>query len=945
MILDFKEIPQANKGTGEQDSFELFCRDLFSALDYPIIENPSRGADGKKDLIIQENFYSPITGNYTKKYIVSCKHLAPSGKSVKADSDEPNILSRIQRNDCDGFIGFYSTLPSSSLNIEIQNYVNNPLYRNLSFNIYDREKIESLVTENITNNKVELIFKRYFPKSYKAWMHSWHKLSQNDFEQTVNNDKVKEFYIGLPPSWRIVNDFTFRRDAFVKLIQVLEKNNICLITGAGGEGKSTFLMQIGVHYFNTFNYDVYYNDNPNDSIEIIFDYLKNKNNTLLLIDNANYSDKLVLFIQKVYLSNNIKLVLATRKNEWNAFLQMSKDSLIIKKYLIDSEIELGKLSKNELIELKKLLVKQDIISISTDIVIEQDRNFLLATMIAYTQGKPLKMILSDVVEKISNFTNKGFSEKAILALGIIVYMEHLPGINNKGIYCNDKMLFDILEVSRFDFMKIIDLIKGEAFIQPTKTHFITRNPIITDIFYSILYSENENRYLLEEDIVYSILKVCSAKRKDFDNFILSYIPQYYLKNGNIEFAKRLFEFVLTCGIFPESYNDILQEEIKQTDISETFSYNHFIERMKNLYYKDTTNYKLLTYWAKKEFEKKNFGAYELPFSCRWLFKQAYLLNPTFKEIYQLWSKLEKMCDNIGDVETENSVIWILNQSMIQAHDGASSREWANIEIEKKNFGDIKTPNSAIWILSKGIEKTNDASLYLSLANIEIEEKKLGDTKTPNSAILILSKGIEKTNDASLYLSWANIEIEEENLGDTKTPDSAIWILSKGIEKTNDACLYLSWANIEIEKKNLGDTKTPDSAIWILAKGIEMTNDQSLFPLMAYLEFRINNYGGINEKNSVRWLYYTHTTSFASITPIYSYIKWSVVEYYLKNKGDNTIKYSATYLINKAFEKSRFNYIEFWGLKFFSVDEFENYIIKYIEDNKTVVGLLGKVGNE
>lgn len=32
MVLDFKEIPQANIASGEQDTFELFARDFIGRL-------------------------------------------------------------------------------------------------------------------------------------------------------------------------------------------------------------------------------------------------------------------------------------------------------------------------------------------------------------------------------------------------------------------------------------------------------------------------------------------------------------------------------------------------------------------------------------------------------------------------------------------------------------------------------------------------------------------------------------------------------------------------------------------------------------------------------------------------------------------------------------------------------------------------------------------------
>jgi hypothetical protein len=113
MILNFKEIPQANLGNGQQDTFEFFSRDFLGIFGYEIIQNPDRWVDGKKDLIIHET-RKGLTGETKIKWLVSCKHHAHSGKSV-SDMDEPNILDRITVHNCDGFIGFYSIIPSTSL--------------------------------------------------------------------------------------------------------------------------------------------------------------------------------------------------------------------------------------------------------------------------------------------------------------------------------------------------------------------------------------------------------------------------------------------------------------------------------------------------------------------------------------------------------------------------------------------------------------------------------------------------------------------------------------------------------------------------------------------------------------------------------------------------------------------------------------------------------------
>jgi len=159
MTLDFKEIPQANEGSGLQDTFELFSRDFFEILGYEIIQHPDRGADGKKDLIIQETRIG-LSGTTKIKWLVSCKHYAHSGKSV-SDTDEPNILDRISVHNCDGFIGFYSTLPATSLGNNFEG-----LKKKTNIQSFDREQIEKILLETPQGLKLA---SRYFPKSLEQY--------------------------------------------------------------------------------------------------------------------------------------------------------------------------------------------------------------------------------------------------------------------------------------------------------------------------------------------------------------------------------------------------------------------------------------------------------------------------------------------------------------------------------------------------------------------------------------------------------------------------------------------------------------------------------------------------------------------------------------------------------------------------------------------------------
>jgi hypothetical protein len=151
--LDFKEIPEANSGSGLQDTFELFSRDFLQHLDLKVVEEPGRGADGGKDLIVEEQRNGAI-GTSTIRWLVSCKHFAHSGRSV-GGNDEINILERVSAAGCSGFFGFYSTIPSAALNTLLKS-------GKIETRILDHEAIEHALLRSPSGRQLA---ERYFPLS------------------------------------------------------------------------------------------------------------------------------------------------------------------------------------------------------------------------------------------------------------------------------------------------------------------------------------------------------------------------------------------------------------------------------------------------------------------------------------------------------------------------------------------------------------------------------------------------------------------------------------------------------------------------------------------------------------------------------------------------------------------------------------------------------------
>jgi hypothetical protein len=154
-VLDFKEIPEAHVATGQQDSFELFAREFLAFMGYEIERNPDRGADGGRDIIARE-MRSGVGGQSIVRWLVSCKHKAHSGRSV-ALADETDITGRVDAKGCQGFIAFYSTVPSSSLGDRLEE-----CRSRCEVNRFDNELIERYLLSSMAG--IDLAA-RFFPVS------------------------------------------------------------------------------------------------------------------------------------------------------------------------------------------------------------------------------------------------------------------------------------------------------------------------------------------------------------------------------------------------------------------------------------------------------------------------------------------------------------------------------------------------------------------------------------------------------------------------------------------------------------------------------------------------------------------------------------------------------------------------------------------------------------
>lgn len=162
-ILDFREICSANAlhksvkhaslgHSNVADDFELFCLEFFEHVKkFEIFRFVSNGPDLGIDLGVIEN-----TKDGPIRWLVSCKHYAHSNQYI-SDKVEYNIVEKVGSWDCDGFIPFYTSVPSTSLSQALSG-----AEKYTKVKRFYKQKIESELLS--TSSGVE-IAARYFPKS------------------------------------------------------------------------------------------------------------------------------------------------------------------------------------------------------------------------------------------------------------------------------------------------------------------------------------------------------------------------------------------------------------------------------------------------------------------------------------------------------------------------------------------------------------------------------------------------------------------------------------------------------------------------------------------------------------------------------------------------------------------------------------------------------------
>ena len=146
MPIDFTRIESS-------EEFELLCEDLLQAMDFTIVQQPARGPEGGKDLIVSEIVRDKMGLTEERKTLVQCKHKAQSGRAV-GFGEVANYRDVMDQYNVQRYLLITSTLPTEDLRTKFEATSRKGDYIAL---IWSRGDLARLLDEHLG------VRERYFP--------------------------------------------------------------------------------------------------------------------------------------------------------------------------------------------------------------------------------------------------------------------------------------------------------------------------------------------------------------------------------------------------------------------------------------------------------------------------------------------------------------------------------------------------------------------------------------------------------------------------------------------------------------------------------------------------------------------------------------------------------------------------------------------------------------
>ncbi len=310
--------------------FERLTIDLLSQREGVLIDRYKPGRDGGIDGL----FYS------TGTVIIQVKHYVNTGYSGLLSKLKNDELAKVQKLNPIRYI-LATSVGLTPANKEEIKYLFLPYILNTQ-DILGQEGINDLITlyPNVERNH------------YKLWLSS-----SNILIELMNNAAIqKRNYLideAISESHKFIETQQFR-----KTIEILNENNVIIITGLPGVGKTTLAKQVTLTYYSH-GYEICHIEDSIADVDSI--YFKEKKQFFYFDDflGANHLEifsgdsdsKIVNFIKRVILDDNKKMILTSRTNILNRAKNLSEIFSIEKIEKKEFEINISDLTDIEKAEI------------------------------------------------------------------------------------------------------------------------------------------------------------------------------------------------------------------------------------------------------------------------------------------------------------------------------------------------------------------------------------------------------------------------------------------------------------------------------------------------------------------------------------------------------------------------------------------------------------------
>ena len=511
----------------------------------------------------------------------------------------------------------------------------------------------------------------------------------------ITSETRRQFYRGAPPTWALLkNNATAQRNIVANVLRKIDEGTpFILLTGAGGEGKSTVLKQVAIALAE--RGDRVFFATADETLDLR-DLLKRERGKItILIDDAEdltSAEGLITFAERR--RDPTQLILGARANEWRERHQGHPNL----RRLVE-QLSLTRLNERETNEIAHLIYESGANRTGADektlaLRLRADTNgFLLAAMLVATQGRQLQEILRDVVETVATWQG---GEILIKALAVVVAHESQATSQKNRMFCSQRLFREVMgSISKQGMHQLCNRLTGEVSLTPRGGYRVeTRHPIIADALARVLF-DPPTPLIDQMDVYEWIISAAGRFSRDEVNpgerKLLTNFPISLKRRGRVEEARRLFKAATEAdphdaptwqawALMEKDANNI--GAIDQPGTAR-FLFNKGIEA-------DRHNAPSWQAWALMEKDANNIGAIDQPGTARFLFNKGTEADPHHAPVWQAWALMEKDANNVGAIDQPGTARFLFNKGTeADPHNAPSWQAWALMEFQIGERGEAE----------------------------------------------------------------------------------------------------------------------------------------------------------------------------------------------------------------------------------------------------------------